>query len=116
MPLPPPCGSNAGPASTVVDEVHQHVVAQLLAVDEKRPPAVEAGEALDEVAQVVVGLEHEAVDGNTLLGAALDFHQGAAEGLLHRRVSENHAAAVVEVSGWLAIGDHDDLLVSAGVL
>src|ERR1700682_2346374 len=101
--------STSRAATAIVDEVDEDVVAQALAVDEEGPAPVEPGQALDEVAQVVVGLEHETVDGESLLGAPLHLHQGAAEGFLDRRVGKDHAATVVEMSGRLAVGDHDDL-------
>src|SRR5258708_21191774 len=58
-----PAPSPGGSAASIVDEIDQHVVPEPLAVDEERPPAVEAGWALGETPVGSDWLGHIARDG-----------------------------------------------------
>src|ERR1700690_3343305 len=62
-----------GPAA---DEVDQHVLAQGLGLGEERPATVEPGDVGHELGQRPGALEHERVDRDPGLRAALDLAQG----------------------------------------
>src|SRR6476646_1582940 len=54
----------------LLDEVDQHVVAEGLGRREERPALVQLRELLDETLEAAVGIEHERVDPDPVLGAA----------------------------------------------
>src|SRR5262245_9712784 len=57
----------------LLDEVHEHVVAEGLGRREERTPSVQLRELLDEGLEVAVGVEHERVDADALTSAAGHF-------------------------------------------
>ena len=80
----------------------------------ERPAAVEPGHVRHELGEGPRPLEHERVDRDPLLRAALDLAEGLADRPAGRRVVELDLA-VLEVGGRLAVGDDHDLLVGRGL-
>src|SRR5438093_9549956 len=74
----------------LLDEVDEHVAAERVGRGEEGAAAVELGQALDEVPQVAVGVEHERVDADLLPRAAGDRLQRGVDRPLDRRVVEGH--------------------------
>ena len=96
------------------DEVDQDVLAEPLGRRVEGAAAVHAGHQRHEVGQGARPLEHERVDGDALLRAALHLAEGLLDRAPRRRVVELDLA-VLEVGGRLAVGDDDDLLVDRRV-
>ena len=80
----------------------------------ERAAAVEPGHVGDELGQRPRPLEHERVDRDPLLRAALHLAEGLLDRPPGRRVVELDLA-VLEVGGRLAVGDDHDLLVDRRV-
>src|SRR4051812_801183 len=104
------CCSSASAASAaaaselllVLDEIDEHVVTKGLGCREERATAVDRRQLLDERLEVAVGVEHERVDADVVLGAANDLAQCCLDGLRHRRIVEEDVTARRDVRRRLA--------------
>src|SRR5450759_3335025 len=82
-------GSAGAPLlASLLEEVDQHVVAQVVRRGEERPSPVQLHHALDEAAQVVALIEHEGVDADALARAAHHLFERLLDGDRRRRVLE----------------------------
>ena len=63
----------------MLDEVHEHVVAERLGCREERPTAVDLGQLLDERGERARRVEHERVDPDLLASAATHLEQRGVE-------------------------------------
>ena len=99
----------------MLQEIHQQVIAQVVAARQERATTVQRRHLLHELPQVRVGVEHERVDRDVVLRAA----HGLTQRGLHRQllrlvpveVGEPRLAVRRDVRRGFAVGDHDDLLV-----
>ena len=93
-----------------VHVVHQQILAQRVGRGEIRLAAADLGHLLHEIHQAVIAGQHEGIDQDPLLLAAVHFFQRAAD---HQRVEAEgvlvHAAVFQRQAARLAVGDHDDL-------
>ena len=80
----------------------------------ERPAPVHPGHERHEVGKGARPLEHERVDRDALLRAALHLAEGLLDRAPRRRVVELDLA-VLEMGGRLAVGDDHDLLVDRRV-
>ena len=81
-----------------------------MVVGEECPTAVHLGDLFDERCQVRGGVEHEDVDSDVVSRALVDLFESQVDRLVRGRIVELGAPERVDVCGWLAIGDHQDLL------
>ena len=95
-----------------------HHVAQVLGVAVGGNSAGDLGHLLDEVHQAKIEIildEGEAGEMDALCGAAFGFGESDPRGSLGGWVDEVQIAGL-DVRGWLAVGDRDDLLVLSRLL
>src|SRR6266403_6359565 len=98
--------------------IDQEIFSEPIGAGVKSAASIDAGEIVDEAAQDRAVVEHESVDGNTFARDALDFFQSFLGGALADATEAQRPFAVKSslpaISGRLAIGDNDHLLVGAG--
>src|SRR5438094_6271932 len=87
------------PPALVRDVIDQNVLAKAVGGGVEGTALVDLGELVHELFQVVVAVQHEGVDDDALLRAALHLAQRLAESARAGRVLEEEAAALFHVGG-----------------
>ena len=96
-------------AAALLDEIHEHEVAERLRRGKERSTTIEFGHSLHKVLKSRIGIEHERVDPNTFFGAAAYLQQRGVHRGADWRVVKLRLAKLIEMGSGLPVSDHDDL-------